>query len=124
MYIKKTEETNMEGKDILKGITLEELLKKAVEAKAEITVTMGPDNTEVRVEPWKPFEYVCPAGHSAPEKMPGLPDPGQETVIAALGLNLWERVCMFAFANKMSFQDTIRGMLKNYLEEQEAQGHG
>lgn len=116
----------MERSDILdlKGITLEELLKKAVEAKAEITVTMGPDNTEVRVEPWKPFEYVCPAGQCAPEKTPGLPDPGQETVIDALGLNLWERVFQWAFANKMSFQDAIRGMLKSYLEEEAALGHG
>lgn len=105
----------MEGKDILKGITLEELLKKAVEAKAEITVTMGPDNTEVRVEPWKPFEYVCPAGQPKTEKAQDRPDPGRETVIDALGLNLWERVFQWAFVNKMSFQDAIRGMLKSYL---------
>ena len=107
----------MERNDILdlKGITLEELLKKAVEAKAEITVTMGPDNTEVRVEPWKPFEYVCPAGQWAPEKTPGLPEPWQETVIAALGQNLWTRVFEWAVFNKMSFQDAIRGMLKSYL---------
>lgn len=70
----------MEGKDILKGITLEELLKKAVEAKAEITVTMGPDNTEVRVEPWKPFEYKCPAALSQTTQPTAAPEPLLEVI--------------------------------------------
>lgn len=40
--------------------TLDELIKKAIQDKCEITINVCPDNVEIRVSPWKPFSYDCP----------------------------------------------------------------
>lgn len=101
----------MEGKDILKGITLEELLKKAVEAKAEITVTMGPDNTEVRVEPWKPFEYKCPAALSQTTQ----PTAAPESLREILGEDLWGPVMQHTDGDGLRVKDLIRSLLGKFM---------
>jgi hypothetical protein len=40
--------------------TIDELITKAVKESCEITITVSPDNVEIRVSPWKPFSYNCP----------------------------------------------------------------
>ena len=33
----------------------------AVEKRVEVTVTISPDNMEIRTSPWAPLQYVGPA---------------------------------------------------------------
>lgn len=37
----------------------------AVEKRVEVTVTICPDNMEIRTSPWAPLQYICPANHEA-----------------------------------------------------------
>lgn len=42
-------------------IDLNGLIEKANKEKVEITIRYEPDNTtEVIIQPWKPFRYMCP----------------------------------------------------------------
>ena len=45
---------------LLEGINLNELIEKAVTEKCEITITADAEKIEIKLEPWKPFEYNCP----------------------------------------------------------------
>lgn len=92
----------------LKEITFDELLKQAAETKTEITVTIEPDRQEIQMQPWKPFEYKCPAAPSKTEELPDRPEPGRETVLDALGTSLWTRVVYLAFVKNISFSEMLR----------------
>lgn len=45
---------------MFKNIDLDLLIKKAVEEKVEITISVEPGRTEIQIQPWKPFVYTCP----------------------------------------------------------------
>lgn len=44
---------------------LPQIAALAVEKRVEVTVTISPDNMEIRTSPWAPLQYVCPANHEA-----------------------------------------------------------
>lgn len=50
--------------DILKiyQIFIDEVMDK----KIAVSMTIMPDNVEVHIEPWKPFEYACPYRKAEP----------------------------------------------------------
>ena len=107
----------MEKVDVdLKKIKLEELLKQAAETKTEITVTIEPDRQEIQVQPWKPFEYKCPAAPLNAEELMSRPDPGEKTVIDALGTKLWTQVVYLALDKKISFSDMLRELTEKGME--------
>ena len=45
---------------VINRTDLDYFFKKAVEEKCEITINYTPENVEIHIEPWKPFEYRCP----------------------------------------------------------------
>ena len=49
----------------MNGLNIEELITKAREEKVRIEVEIAPDGyghvtQRITIEPWTPFEYVCP----------------------------------------------------------------
>lgn len=56
MNCMKTEETFAELCQALPKIAA-----LAVEKRVEVTVTISPDNMEIRTSPWAPLQYICPA---------------------------------------------------------------
>lgn len=49
----------------IREIDIDHLIQKAVEEKCEITINCNPENIEIRIEPWKPFEYKRPYKNDA-----------------------------------------------------------
>lgn len=52
----------MEEKLALVAKLYDELNGEIENGKVALCVNLYPDNIEVRIEPWKPFEYACPYG--------------------------------------------------------------
>lgn len=41
---------------------LDKLVDMVVEKKVEVDISVTPDNMEIKIEPWKPYEVKCPYG--------------------------------------------------------------
>ncbi len=39
---------------------LDKLVNIVVENKVEVDIDVSPDNIEIKIEPWKPYEVKCP----------------------------------------------------------------
>ena len=41
-------------------ITLEKLIEESIKKNADISISVSPDNVEIRISPYVPFSYNCP----------------------------------------------------------------
>ena len=49
-------------------VDIEALVRRVVEDKIEVQITIEPDRTEINIQPWKPYEMKCPYANGAKEE--------------------------------------------------------
>ena len=49
-------------------VDIEALVRRVVEDKIEVQITIEPDRTEINIQPWIPSEMKCPYANGAKEE--------------------------------------------------------